>query len=264
MGLKLGIIASSRTASGGGGGGTDADAQTFFNRVTAAGGTLSMTEQTAVNTLTLSLKSNAIWSKMRVIYPMVGASPAACSQNLKSASFTGTFGGSWAYASTGVTPQSGATLDVPLNLNTMNSINDISFGYYCRTNTQSVGSFGWYLAGNPNVQLFSRYTDNNRYGYIFDSNNSGGASTDSRGFNSISRISSTQKMMQKNGTISTFTAASSGSLFSKNFSFTNGSQGQEFQRENAFGFIADGLTSTNLTDLYTAVQAMQTTLLRQV
>lgn len=263
MSLNLGIIASSRTTSGGGGG-TDADAQAFFNRVTAAGGTLSMTEQTAVNTLTVSLKSTGIWSKMRVIYPMVGASSAACSQNLKSALFTGTFSGSWNYASTGVTPLAGATLESPLNLNTMNSINDISFGYYCRVNTSSVGSFGWYLAGNPNVQFFSRYIDNNRYGYIFDSNNSGGASTDSRGLNSISRISSTQKMMQKNGTISTFTAASSGSLFSKNFSFTNGSQGQEFQRENAFGFIADGLTSTNLTDLYTAVQAFQTTLLRQV
>ena len=261
MGLNLGILASSKAASGGG---TDADAQAFFDRVTAAGGTLSATEKTAVNTLTLSLKSTGIWNKMRVIYPMVGSSAAACSQNLKSASFTGTFGGSWAYASTGVTPQSGATLDVPLNLNTMNSINDISFGYYCRTNTSAVSSFGWYLAGNPNVQFFIRYTDNNRYGYIFDSNNSGGATTDSRGLNSISRILSTEKMMQKNGVISTYTASSSGSLFSKNFSFTNGSQGQEFQRENAFGFIGNGLTSTELGNLYTAVQAFQTTLTRQI
>lgn len=261
MGFRLGIIASSKAASGGG---TDADAQAFFNRVTAAGGTLSATEQSAVNTLTIGLKSAGIWTKMKVIYPMVGASSSACSQNLKSSSFTATFSGSWNYASTGVTPLSGGTLESPLNLNTMNSINDIAFGYYCRVNTSSVGSFGWFLSGNPNVQLFSRYTDNNRYGYIFDSNNSGGASTDSRGLNSISRISSTEKMMQKNGTISTFTATSSGSLFSKNFSFTNGSQGQEFQRENAFGFIADGLTSTNLTDLYTAVQTFQTSLSRQV
>jgi hypothetical protein len=266
MSLNLGIIASGRTASGGGGG-VDADAQAFFNRVTAAGGTLSATEQTAVNTLTINLKSTGIWSKMRVIYPMVGASPASCSQNLKSASFTGTFSGSWIYASTGVSPGAGANLQVPLNLNTMNSINDISFGYYNRTldlNGQ-VSSYGWVNIGTlPYIQFFMKYTDGNRYGYIFDANNSGGVAGDIRGFNAISRVNSTQKMMQKNATISTFAATSSGSLYSVNFSFVKGQQGSEFQRENAFGFIADGLTSTELGNLYTAVQAMQTSLSRQV
>jgi hypothetical protein len=41
---------------------------------------------------------------MKAIYPMVGASAAACAQNLKSSSFTGTFSSGWTFASTGVTP----------------------------------------------------------------------------------------------------------------------------------------------------------------
>jgi hypothetical protein len=39
----------------------DVDAQAFFDRVTAAGGSLSQTEKNAVNTLTISLKSNGVW-----------------------------------------------------------------------------------------------------------------------------------------------------------------------------------------------------------
>ena len=64
--------------------GFDADAQAFFDRVTTAGGSLSATEKTAVNQLVLDMKSYSIWSKMKAIYPMVGASSAACAQNLKS------------------------------------------------------------------------------------------------------------------------------------------------------------------------------------
>jgi hypothetical protein len=263
MSIKLGILASSIQS----GGGIDPDAQAFFNRVTAAGGTLSTIEQTSVNTLTIDLKGYGIWNKMRVIYPMVGASPAACSQNLKSSLYTGVFTNTWTYSSTGVTPGGAANLEVPLNLNTMNSINDISFGYYNRTQDLigQVGSYGWVNIGTlPYIQFFMKYNDGNRYGYIFDNDNSGGSAGDIRGLNSITRINGTQKTMQLNSVLSTFSANSSGSLYSVNFSFTRGSQGGEFQRENAFGFISDALTTSELSNLYIAVQSFQTTLGRQV
>ena len=242
----------------------DADAQAFFTRVTTAGGILTATEQTAVNTLTLSLKAAGIWSKMRAIYPMVGASLPACSQNLKSSSYIGIFSGTWTYASTGITAGAGASLEVPLNLNVMNSINDISYGYYCRNDVSSIGSFGWGVGGGINNEFWIKYTDNNRYGYIFDSANDGGAAGDSRGLNSISRIASNTKYIQKNATITAYSSVSSGTLASRNFNFAAGSQGIQTTRENAFGFIADGLTSINLSDLYNAVQAFQITLSRQV
>lgn len=80
----------------------DPDVQAFFDRVTVAGGTLSTTEQSSIIQLVADLKSYSIWSAMKAIYPMVGASAAACSQNLKSSSFTGTFTSGWTFSSSGI------------------------------------------------------------------------------------------------------------------------------------------------------------------
>jgi hypothetical protein len=98
IGLGLGLGQAVASA----GGGFDADAQAFFDRVTTAGGTLTTTEQNATNQLVLDMKADGTWTPMLAIYPMVGASAAACAQNLKSASFTGTFTSGWTFASTGV------------------------------------------------------------------------------------------------------------------------------------------------------------------
>ena len=254
-----GIIASSIS-------GVDPDAAAFFARVTAAGGTLSATEQTAVNTLVVTMKAAGIWSAMKAIYPMVGASAAACAQNLKSASFTGTFTSGWTFASTGVTGNGTSSyFDTGLNLNTMNSINDISFGIYNRTNSQNRSSFGW---DYPNalatlVAFYLKYTDGNKYGYLFDSANDGGSVANPEGFNAMSRTASTTKFIQLNSTVTSYSSLATGSLSSRNFIFGAGSQAFD-NRSTAFGFIADGLTSTNLSNFYTAVQAFQTTLSRQV
>jgi hypothetical protein len=150
-----------------------------------------------------------------------------------------------------------------VHMETMNSINDISYGYYSRTNNQSEGSFGWGVPSGINNEFWIRYGDSNKYGYLFDTGNDGGLVLDCKGFNAMSRTASNNKFIQLNSTINTFSSASSGSLLSRNFIFARGSQGYE-NRENAFGFIANGLTSTNLSNFYTAVQAFQTTLSRNV
>jgi hypothetical protein len=249
----------------------DADAAAFFARVTAAGGTLSNTEKSAVNQLVLDMKDDGIWNKMKAIYPMVGGGTGttaqrqgACAQNLKSSSFTGTFSVTgWTYSSTGVLNLGSGEFDTGLNLNIMNSINDISYGYYNRTNTLTTGGFGW---GRPTAitnEFWIRYTDGNKYGYLFDAGNDGGAVSDCRGFNAMSRTASNNKFIQLNSTINTFTSISVGTLVSRNFIFGRGSQGFE-DRENALGFVGDAITSQNMSDFYTAVQAFQTTLSRQV
>jgi hypothetical protein len=254
-----GIIASSILQ-------VDPDWLAYYNRVIAAGGSLTTTEQSATLQLVLDLKANSLWTPMKAIYPMVGASAAACAQNLKSSSFTGSFSSGWTFASTGVTGNGTSSyFDTTLNLNIMNSINDISYGYYCRTNSLSIGSFGWGFGGatSPVNEFYIRYTDGNKYGYLFDSGNDGGAVSNCRGLNAMSRIATTTKYIQLNSSISTFSSSSSGSLTSKNFVFGRGAASAE-NRENAFGFVADGLTTTNLSNLYTAVQALQTTLSRNV
>ena len=137
----------------------DADAQAFFDRVTTEGGTLSNTEKLAVNQLVLDMKDDGIWSKMKAIYPMVGASAASCAQNLKSSSFTGTFTATgWDFASTGAKPNgNSAYMDTALNPNGFLNIDNFHISYYSRTQSTSFsggaigqgilnGSFNTYIA----------------------------------------------------------------------------------------------------------------------
>jgi hypothetical protein len=64
IGVGLGLGLSPLVVSAGG---FDADAQAFFDRVTAAGGTLSATEKTAVNTLVVTMKADGTWTPMKAI-----------------------------------------------------------------------------------------------------------------------------------------------------------------------------------------------------
>lgn len=81
----------------------DADVIAFTSRVTTAGGSLSDTERTAAQQLVIQLKENNLWTKMHAMYPMLGASAAACAQNLKSSSYTGSFTAGMTYAAGGIT-----------------------------------------------------------------------------------------------------------------------------------------------------------------
>jgi hypothetical protein len=76
---------------------------------------------------------------MKAIYPMVGASAAACAQNLKSASFTGTFTSGWTFASTGATPNgTSAFMNTTLTPSVSLAANNIHLSYYSRTQSASI------------------------------------------------------------------------------------------------------------------------------
>jgi hypothetical protein len=245
----------------------DADVLAFMT----AAGINNTTILNALCVLVTSLKSNGVWAKCNAIYPFVGGTATTHKFNLKNpadtnAAFRLSFSGGWTHSSNGALPNGvNAFADTFINLNTMNSINDISYGYYARNNTQSTGSFGWGVptALSPLNEFWIRYTNNLKYGYLHDNANDGGATLDCRGFNAMSRIANNLKYIQINATIATFTSISSGTLASRNFIFSRGSQGYE-NRENAFGFVGNGLTSTELTNFRNSVQTFQTSLSRQV
>lgn len=250
----------------------DADAAAFFARVTAAGGTLSATEQSAILTLVSDLKDDGIWTKMKAIYPMVGASAAACAQNLKSSSFTGTFTSGWTFASTGATPNgTSAYMNTNLVPNTSLNLNDAHISTYSRTNSAVNGAdIGASDAGSypGGVYITQKWSDGNSYPNL----HSPGSATqvnaypDSRGFFLLRRNNSTQIIMSKNAVNSTLsqnsstrttTAIALGALRQPSTKFFS-------NRELAFNSIGDGLSDTEASDFYTAVQAFQTTLSRQV
>jgi hypothetical protein len=243
----------------------DGDAQAFFNRVTAAGGTLSLTEIFAVNQLVLDFKSAGIWTAMKAIYPMVGASAAACAQNLKSSSFTGTFLGGWTFASSGATPngtsgymRTGIIPSASLSLNSAHLSSYINF-------TLSTNQF---LMGSSNGATQAIYIAN--YGFAAVNNGNEGATSvlNQLGLFTNSRTASNAFSQLKNGSaLNNFTTTSTGlngqEIYVGSYNF-GGTLINPSVSKTAFSSIGDGLTNAQVATMYTSIQTFQTSLSRQV
>jgi hypothetical protein len=247
----------------------DPDAQAFFDRVTTAGGTLSLTEKNATNQLVLDMKSAGIWTPMKAVYPMVGASAAACAQNLKSSSFTGTFTSGWTFASTGITPNGvSAYMDTTLVPSANLSITSGNFSFYSRTSTSDLPQYdlGSQDGGGAPNTLIIKYTNSNFYA-AYGEYNATYTNSNSQGFYVVNRNSATDTTGFKNNskviTQSQTAVLSTVSLYIGGLNY-NGSMVQPSTKECAFSSIGDGLTDTQASNFYTAVQAFQTTLSRQV
>jgi hypothetical protein len=266
FGVRLGVVVGNTSISGGGSG-FDTDAQAYFDRVTTAGGTLTTTEKTAVNQLVLDLKANSLWTPMKAIYPMVGASAAACAQNLVSSSFTGSFTSGWTYASTGVTGNgTSAYMDTNFNPNSSSNANSKHLSYYSRNNFNNC-QIGL-LASGFYDQLF--YTAGGYYNVLSSilTGFSPIISPITKGFVVASRISSV------GGTITYVNNSNLGNDPRVAAGNPNGNlwlnarailvAGTASANECAFASIGDGLDNTQASDFYTAVQAFQVSLSRSV
>jgi hypothetical protein len=251
--------------------GTDPDAQAFFDRVTAAGGALSATEKLAVNTLVIALKANSLWTPMKAIYPMVGASAAACAQNLKSSSFTGTFTSGWTFASTGVTPNgTGAYMDTFLAPSGNISQNDGHASLYSRSNiTNTFGiDLGVGYTGPNDAFYLSAYYNYLTGGAISNINGSSfstlGSNTTSLGFFLSQRTTSTVTDIYQNNNLILNRISGSNTPSTNTINLGRNTTGEYSNRELAFVSVGASFTTTQRGNLYTAVQAFQTTLSRNV
>jgi hypothetical protein len=202
---------------------------------------------------------------MKAVYPMVGASAAACKQNLKSASFTGTFNGGWSFASTGATPN-GSTGFFNTTLIPSVSLNRDakSYSLYSRTNLTGIhgATVGGGGSGDQIGQLGGTF-----YSSLSDGIAASTYATD-KGLYLINRASSTSYSAFKNGAnILNFTSNSSVNI-SNPFYFGTRNEGSSQNyfstNELCLGTIGNLLTVTNISNFYTAVQEFQTTLGRQV
>jgi len=244
--------------------GVDADWLAYYNRVIAAGGSLTTTEQNATKQLVADLKANSLWTPMKAIYPMVGASAAACAQNLKSSSFTGTFTSGWTFASTGVTPNgTSAYFDTTLIPNTSLTLNSSHISMYTRTD--SVINAYDFNAGQD-LEIVAKYA-----GIYYYSVNpveiSAGSQSTSTGFFNVSRTASNLQKAYYNGTVKNTSSnlSTALSLLSLIYGALNAvTKAYWSNRQTAFLSAGDGLTDTQASNFYTAVQAFQTTLSRNV
>lgn len=270
--------AAAGAAGGGGGSATpagptlDSDAVAFL---TAAGITDS-TQTSAVNQLVVDMKAANIWTKMIAVYPFVGGTATTHKWNLKdpqdtNAAFRLVFSGGWTHSSTGALPNgTNAFANTYLDTQTI-GLNTGSMSYYSRTNflTNNINIDIGYLRPSPDS-----YTDlqiEGHVGYQMRWNNSSGGITttitDSRGFFTGCRNSNILSqyrngvLLNQGANIPNAIANIPFYLGASNF---NGTATYFANRECAFASIGDGLTNTEAADFYTAVQAFNTTLSRQV
>ena len=244
-------------------GGFDADAQAFFNRVTAAGGTLTTTEKNATNQLVLDMKSAGIWSSMKAVYPMVGASAAACAQNLKSSSFTGTFTSGWTFSSSGVNGNGiNAYFDTNILPTTQLSISSAQISCYINSAVVSLGV----AMGNNDLSCFLQPQSGTLYGSLATTTFLSPLVTIDPAFYMVNRPSINSQKIIKNSTIVNTNTATGVSYSAGQNIFVGAYSPSTFNSSSRFALasIGDGLTDTQASNFYTAVQAFQTTLSRQV
>jgi hypothetical protein len=252
-----GILA--RAASGGG---VDPDAQAF---ITAAGIT-NPTQQGAINTLVLALKGYSIWTKFKAIYPIVGGTASSHAVNLKTpGTFNLTFSTGWTHSSTGMTPNgTSAYADTSVYPNVSLSQNSTHISCYIRTNnTSNEVAIGSTRLGTTLLNLFPDFSGSSyfRINSAGDPGfNTGGGHS---GFWLGNRNSSTQTTNRRNSTLYTNTTISTG-IDNSIIKLANVPGFGYYANQFAFASIGDGLTNTESANFYTAVQAYQTTLSRQV
>ena len=259
-----------------GGTGLDPDALAFL---TAAGIT-DATITAAIDTLVLDLKGYGIWTKMKAIYPFVGGTATTHKYNLKDpvdsdAAFRIQFNGGWVHNANGIATNGFNTFaDTKLNPFVSLGINDGHISIYNRTTLNPIsGNYSDIRAfeSSPNRWTWISILTSGVQYYTIGSGASGISPTSTIGHFLASRnnSNSVQKGF-RNGAITM--NVSSSFISHPNYNIyigaaNNQGSASEYQRGGtnyAFASIGDGLTDTEAANYYTAVQAFQTTLGRQV
>jgi len=250
----------------------DADAQAFFT----ASGLTGTTNQSAINKLVVDIKNFGIWTKMKAIYPFIGGTAALHKWNLKNpldtnAAFRLTFNGGWTHSATGATPNgTNAFADTFLIPNTAYTVaTNAHFSFYSRTNINQnaieIGTFDNTQAFQ--ISLFNGSFSNNTRSVINNAINLGSVDTNSLGFYVANRNGTTVKNFKNSSIIATGTntviAKTTTKIWIGAQNFNNGLN-LPSSKQCAFASIGDGLTDTEAANFYTAVQAYQTTLSRNV
>ena len=254
--------------------GFDADAQAFIDAV----GTLTTPQEEAINDLVIGLKANGTWSKHHAIYPFIAGTASSHKWNLKDprdldAAFRLTFSGTITHSATGADPD-GSTgfANTYYNPSVSGTANNVSLTYYSREDPDAAGQDIGALDGtNQLVAELSWGTGVTKFMAYAASNGAGQlqvAYSGTQAYFQMSRISSSDQKIFKSGS-QIATGGGSGNtspnanvyLFAQN---NAGSARYFAQRQCAFATIGLGLTTTEMANDYTVIQAFQTALSRQI
>ena len=252
----------------------DADAIAFID----AAGITDTTQQSALNTLVISLKTNSIWTKLKAAYPFIGGTSASHKFNLKNpldtdAAFRLLFSGGWTHDANGIT---GNGLNTYAHTYFKPSVefanpNGSHMSFYCRS--YSSGAYPDMGCQTP-TSAFKFYNFYSGTAYISLNDNtastSGLASGRSDAMMIASRTSSTSMFVKRNGG-SPITLTSTANALVPQFLYlgalnNNGiiSPAQYTNRTYCWYSTGDSLSTTDATNLNLAIQQFQLTLGRQI
>lgn len=244
----------------------DADAQLFITNAVIT----DNTQKSAINTLVLDFKSAGIWTKMKAIYPFVGGTASQHRFNLKdpraiNAAYYIDFIGGVTHSANGVL-FNGSTgyANTKLAPNVM-GLNSQHLSFYLRidsSTTMGVAVNGYNWIDVPSNTQFRSPINLQSYSLV-------SASISGRiGFFLGNRNSSTNISLYKNATKLTNVNIASQYLetYPICISALNRNTSVDIAASNIFSFatIGDGLTDTEASALYSAIQTFQTTLNRQL
>lgn len=250
---------------------TDPDATAFISAIEYAGTMLTPVQEIAIDSLVIDMKAAGVWGKMKAIYPFVGGTASAHKFNLKDpqdvdAAYRLIFVGNPTHSANGV-DWNGTTQYAETNLvpSTELTIHNTHLSYYSREHViENKYEMG---AGTPYFDL-GFYNGNlqsdhyNRFGSA--------AVPATTGHIISSRITNTSLQTFRNGalvqTVATLESAASLTTREIYLGALNelGSANFKSTKQCAFASIGEGLTTTEAANLYTAVQAYQTRLGRQM
>jgi len=251
-------------------GGCDADALAFL----AATGITDATITSAICTLVTTMKTDGTWAKCNTIYPMVGGTATTHKFNLKNpldtnAAFRLSFLGGWTHSSNGALPNGTNTYaNTFFNPSANASQNSHHISYYSRTNSNltevEIGG-----ANATQGSVLEIRTSNITYFRINSSTTYiTAADADSRAFYMANRTAQNVINGWKNLTKIATGATASSTLVNLNYLLgalnNNGATSFYSRKECAFATIGSGLTDAEAAALYNSIQAMQTTLSRNV
>jgi hypothetical protein len=248
---------------------SDTDAQAFIN----AAGLTDLGQANAVNTLVVDLKAAGVWTKMKALYPFVGGTATSHKWNLKDprdldAAFRLVFNGGWTHTSTGALgngttayadtkflPSSAyslATFDVGVSFYKDKNVSNNN-GSYDSTNRFLYGEYSNSIEGRLNSDSWAPFVVN------YSSNGTGFFSTNRVRNNILFAYHNGNNVgnIIKNDGLSTFNSyigARNGSGIANIFDTI----------EQRFVAYHVGLTDSENSAFYTAVQKYQTSLGRQI
>lgn len=226
----------------------------------------------ALNTFEAGLIANSLTGKFNAIYPFVGGTNTKHSFNfINTLTYQLTFIGGWTHNANGALPAVNGYAITGIIPSTHLLLNDNHLSSYIGTISNNGSDIGAFTLATPPTRVLELDTrTSGLFRYLGnDATTLQVATADNRGWSLGTRTGSTTKTIYKNGvSVATNSVASVGLplvgiyLGTRNVDGVAGAPSSAARHQ--FDSIGSGLTAGDASTLYTLIQAMQTSLSRNV